>query len=344
MSDSEEKTLEPTTKKLRKAREKGQIPQFRDMRLLLLTATGVAFVWFMFDQIADYFRTSIQLAILAITDDQISYDSLVSHALSEGTRIVGLFFVILVSVLIVSSLVLNKGLVISFDPMVPKMSNMDPVKGFQRIFGVRAITELAKSLLRLIAGAAGVYLIFRYAVGSLVYAPFCGMACLLDLLLTLSAMIFGLIIFIALISAILDMPLQVWLFNRDQKMTRTEMKNEMKDSHGSPEIRKAIRRLRNEAAQSTGKVGIGKSTIIIFGDHYAVGLRYAKEEVNIPILVARAKGDRTEEFLEKARYLMVPFFRDDSLAERLFRARPGYPINEGEFAETAKAILMTSNN
>ena len=344
MSGSEEKTLDPTAKKLRKAREKGQIPQFRDMRLLMMTATGVAFVWFMFDEVANYFRTATDLAILAITDDQISYDSLISHAMGEGTRIIGLFFAILVAVLVITSLVLNRGFLISFDPMVPKMSNMDPVKGFQRIFGVRAITELAKSLLRLIVGVSGLYLIFRYVVGNLVYAPFCGMVCLLDLLLTLSIMIFGLIIFVALISAILDMPLQVWLFKRDQKMTRTEMKNEMKDSHGSPEIRKALRRLRNEAAQSSGKVGVGKATIIIFGDRYAVGLRYVKEEVNIPFLVARAKGDKTEEFLEKARYLMVPFFRDGDLAERLYRGRPGYPIGEGEFSDTAKALLMTSQN
>ena len=343
MSGSEERTLAPSARKLRKAREKGQIPLQRDTRVLVVTTAGLGFVWLAFDRFRDLFRTGMELAIAGIVAPEEGFDRVVGYALGEAARTVGMLVVVLLVALVLSSIVLNRGLVLSFDPITPKLSNMDPVKGLGNIFGARSLIELAKSLARLGFAAGGVALVVMAAAGSLVRAPFCGSGCLLGLTLTLAALVFAVVIGVALVAAVVDLPIQAWLFTRNQKMSHSEMKAERKDTQGSPEIRRAQRRLRTEEQRAVGRGGVGRATIIVFGEAHAVALRYVKAEHNTPIVVARARGARTAEFLEQARLLMVPFYRDEDLAARLVaNGQTGHPIHKSEFPDTAKAITTVS--
>ena len=342
MSGSEEKTLAPSQRKLRKAREKGQIPMQRDMRLLVVTAAGLLFLWAAATRIAAYFATLAALALDRIAEPEAAFAPVLSYALAEGGRLMAMLFLALLAALVVSSIVLNRGVIFTTHPLTPKLSNMDPVKGLGRMFGARGMSELGKSLVRMILSLAAVALVFWLTVGSLVHLPATGVAGVAEAALWLGAIVLGAILFVAAVAAVLDLPLQAWLFQRDQKMTRTEQKLENKDMHGAPEIRKALRRLRNEAARLPGKVGLPKATLVIFGDGAAVALRYVRAEHTVPIVVARGQGDRADALLDAARPLGVPHYRDAALAARLVVGTgPGNPIQPSEYGDVARAIGMT---
>ncbi len=339
MSDSEEKNIAPSEKKLRKARDEGQIAQYLDIKVALVTCVGIGMIWLFFGRFAAYFESNIIIAIQMIASPEYNYDEILYYSLFEGAATILPIFSVMFGVLIASSLVLNKGFILNFKSMHPKMSNIDPVNGVKRIFGVRALIEILKTVLRMVVTLTAVWFAMYYMAGDLVYVPGCGMRCLFEYFMILSVVVFVIILIIALVSAVIDIPIQSWLFTRDQKMSKTEQKNEMKDSFGSPEIRAARNKLRNEAAQQTGKAGVGHATIIIFGDDAAVGLRYVPDELPVPVLVARAKGSRVDDLLDDARYLKAPWHHDNDLAVRLASgSMVGNPISNRDFGDTAAAL------
>ncbi|MEM8848927.1 MAG: EscU/YscU/HrcU family type III secretion system export apparatus switch protein [Pseudomonadota bacterium] len=343
MSGSEERLLKPSARKLRKAREKGQIPMQRDTRLLVVTMGGLLFLWTSLDDVADHFMDSAAYAIALLQDPSRSYDEIIARSAAAGIRILGKLVAILVGLLIVSSIVLNRGLVFSFDPLTPRLSHLDPAEGLKRIFSLRTLADLGKSLLRLAFAIVGIWLVLRHLGSALLYAPRCGMPCLLDVTLMLAALVLLVIVVAAVIVAVLDLPLQARLFERDQKMTKSEAKAENKDMNGAPEIRTALRRLRREAAADRGgKLGVTRATLVVAGDDEAVAIRYVKAEFGIPVIVAKIRGsDRMDALGNQTTALSLPVFHDADLTRRILRgARAGRPIRPTEYSDTARLIQL----
>ncbi|MEM7491083.1 MAG: EscU/YscU/HrcU family type III secretion system export apparatus switch protein, partial [Pseudomonadota bacterium] len=144
--------------------------------------------------------------------------------------------------------------------------------------------------------------------------------------------------------AVIDLPLQARLFEKDQKMTKSEAKAESKDMNGSPEIRSALRRLRREAVNDRGgRLGISRSTLVIAGADEAVGIRYVKSEHAVPVIVAKVRGARKmEAMINQTTSLSLPVFNDADLAKRIMGgARPGQAIRPSEYSDTARLIQRT---
>ncbi|MEM7641687.1 MAG: EscU/YscU/HrcU family type III secretion system export apparatus switch protein [Pseudomonadota bacterium] len=340
MSDSEEKTLAPSQRKLRKAREKGQIARFADLVTAGGLAAGTAYLAFSLDEAA-VMTDVMALALDRMSDPpDVAFATILSAAIGGIARYVGSLVALLAGLSIVVNLVMNKGFLFTTDALSPKLSNLSPMKGFGRIFGLRAGVELIKSLLRMAVAMVAVWGVYRIGTASLIHAPDCGLGCAVGVILTLLALIAAVLIVIALIAAIIDIRLQVWLFMRDQKMSRSEQKAEQKESFGSPEIRKARKRLRNEAASSTGTPRLDRATIVIAGADDVAALRYDKSEYGVPVLMAKGRGGKAAPLLEAAMALGVPVYDHSDLATALCRKTgKGQPIKQGEFAATAKAIM-----
>lgn len=343
MSSSEAKTLAPSDKKLREARRKGQVAQFRDIGSVAVLATGCAFLWVALPRLVGIAEGALEAAFAGIADDPAERAApLAAVLLADLSQVLGLFFGFLVGAAVLASVAVHGGLMVSLDPISPKMSNLDPVKGFGRIFGVRALVEFAKSLLRLALGVAAVVLIGRYGVPSLIRSPACGLGCLLGSLGTILAMLFAAFVALGLVFAVPDLRLQRWLFERQMKMTRSEQKREHKDTQGTPEVRGEQRRLRREIAATATRLGGRNATLVVFGDGVAVGLRYVKAEVGVPMVVARARGsEAADRLLDLALLHGVPLWRDGRLALAILEgARLAQPIPQAEFQPIAEAMAQ----
>lgn len=343
MSESEEKTLEASDKKLRDARRKGQVAQFQDLLAFTGLAAGLGLLWASVPGTVGFFREMFDVAFAGIAEARAeSYLSVLGVAQLHAASLLGSLMGLLAATAVLTSLVAQKGLVFSLDPLVPKLSKMDPVQGIKRIFGVRGLVELAKNLVRFVAALVVIWLVARESAAALIQAPACGLRCLAETLLAVASVLFAALLLLAAVFAVPDVWLQTALFKRDQKMGRSEMKREQKDVHGSPEIRGARARLRKEAAEVRTRMGVRHASLVIYGARAAVGLRYVRDEVPVPMVVALARGAaRADDLLLRAQMSVVPLFHDDALAEAVAAiAKPGHPAPQSQFEGIAGAMAQ----
>ena len=344
MSSSEAKTLPPSDKKLREARRKGQVAQQRDMGTTACLAVGCGFLWIAWPRLAGLADGALEAALGGMADPEAGIAGLIPALTEAAAVLLGLLIGFLAAAAVLTNVVVHRGPLFSLSPIAPKLSNLDPVKGIGRIFGVRGLTEFAKNLLRLIAGALATALVLREGIPALLDAPHCGLRCLLGTLGTIIVMLFIAYVAIGLVFAVPDIRMQQWVFARQMKMTKTEMKREMKDSHGTPEIRQAQRRVRHEIATTETRLGARNATLVIFDEGAAVGLRYVKEEVGVPMVVARAPGpEAADRLLAAAQAHVVPLWRDGALARRILEgARLAHPVPQEAFQDVAEAMAATA--
>ena len=113
--------------------------------------------------------------------------------------------------------------------------------------------------------------------------------------------------------------MQRWLFRRDMRMSKTDAKREWKDMEGDPQIRGAQKQLRQEAAQDgTPRMGFGMATVLIYGNGFAVGLRYVQGETLLPLVVGKISGDTATELVNLVMANDGPLYYDSVLATQLY--------------------------
>lgn len=336
---SEEKTLPPSQKKLRDARNKGQIAKSRDLVSALGLAVATAFLWSRSGTLTNEWREvllyadRVQNEPFSVAVPQVGASL---AALASRTVLPLLAFVIAAG--LVGSVLANGGVVFSLDPLTPKLDHLNPFAGLKRIFGVKALVELAKTLVKALLLGGALLLVFLGTWNTLVLLPTCGIGCLDFVVGTQTKLLFAIAVGAFLAAGILDMLIQRWLFLRDMKMSTSELKREFKEQEGDPHVRGAHRRHRQEDAQLP-PTGLKRATILIRGRAVAVGLRYVPGEGGVPIVVCRAKGAQAEVMIEAAAELGIPRAPDHGLAASLVKTvPPGTALPNRYFDRAARAI------
>ncbi len=339
MSDtSEEKKLPPTAKKLGDARKKGQIARSADFVSAVSTCTGLGYLWLNAGPIADEWHEALRLI------DKLQgqpFNSAAQQALGVLTEramaTVGPFLGSVVAAAILAGFLANRGLVFSFEPIKPKLENMDPIKGFKRIASLRSLIELGKTLFKVFVLGTTVLFTVTGTWKTLVYLPACGMGCLYFVFIELKLLI-GIAAGAFLIGGLFDCLIQRWLFLRDMRMTETEAKRESKEQQGNPQLKGEHRRLGQEAANES-PLGVHRATLIVRGRETLVGLRYVRGETGVPVLVCRGKGEAASQLLNEARALHLSIMDDHVLARRLFRrTKLGSAVPARHFEAVARAL------
>lgn len=312
---SEEKTLPPSHKKLADARRKGQVAGCKE----LVTAAGSTVV-------LGYVAlrgASLMAAFQGVLDeagrlDAAAWDrafpAVLDHALSAGALFVLPLLALIVAAVLAASVVGHGGLVFSTDPLAPKLERISPAAGFGRIFALRNAVETAKTVLKFTTIAVTAAILLRAAFEPLAELPSCGLGCVPGLVRAIFGPLLAIacLVFLALGAA--DLGLQRYLFRRDQRMTRTEMKRERKDTQGNPMIRRAHKRERQDAMRSHVRLGLRHATFVIAGDAGAVALCYAPPDIAVPALVARAGPEALRTLLDEAALLGLPCVHDSDAA------------------------------
>jgi type III secretion protein U len=339
MNDStEERALPATKKKLDEARKKGQIFHSSDMVAAATTCSVLLLVWLSTKDLLHEVRMTIagfgETSVLPFRQATM----VIAGSLSDAVvPFLIRLTITVVSVSILTNLVISRGFLFSLEPMKPRADHLNPVEGFKRMFAVRGLIELVKSLLKtllLIAFCIGIGL---GSVNAILRAPSCGWICLSPLF---TAAIRPLVLAgtIVLLSAgLIDILVQRWLFQRQMRMTRTELKRERKDQEGTPEIRTAQRRGRRELLQGAAGVGVEAAPLFIAGEDVTVGLRYVRGETPVPRLVCKGRGIRARHLLMLR--ASVPKVDDAELAADLDRRiEPGHYIAEEFYNPVARAL------
>ncbi len=285
----QERTEEPTPKRLKEARERGQVPRSRELNTMTLTLSGAGALVLlgeeMVGRLSALLRDGWQLNRAEVFDLSAGIEHL-SRAVTEALLILGPLLILLFIAALVGPLALG-GWSFSAKSLGFKWQKLDPVTGLARIFSLKGGMELAKTLLKfaVVAGASAVLLWSSSgALLDLGREPL--QQAMAHAAHLLSWSFVGLSAVLILVAAV-DVPFQVWDHRRQLKMTRQEIKDEMKESEGRPEVKGRIRALQREIAQRRMMEEVPKADVVIVNPtHYAVALRF-DESMAAPRVVAK---------------------------------------------------------
>ncbi|MCS4502784.1 Flagellar biosynthetic protein FlhB [wastewater metagenome] len=319
--DGQEKTEEPTEKRRRDAKEKGQVPRSRELSTtlaMLAAAVGLLGLGgYMADGLDALLRGNLAVDRAAAFDPNAPV-RMFEEAIIQGILVVAPFALIMLAVNLVAPVALG-GWSFSGKALAPKLEKISPLKGFKRIFGVNGLVELGKALAKItVVGTVGVVMLkvqlrdFQALTGMPLAA---GAAQAADLF-------FGtfLVLSVSLILiAAVDIPYQIWDHTKKLRMTKQEVKDEFKDTEGKPEVKGRIRQLQQELARGRMMEAVPEADVVVTNPtHFAVALRYDGANMRAPRVVAKGGDQLARRIRELAGEHRVPLFEAPQLARALY--------------------------
>ncbi|MEY4761018.1 MAG: hypothetical protein RLZZ200_874 [Pseudomonadota bacterium] len=321
-TDQHDRTESPTQKRIDEARRNGQIPRSRDLTaaaVMLTAGLGLqALGPTLGERLGELMRHGLMLDREEAIDPSRMVPALGEAALNAAITISPILVLTLVAAL-GAPLVLG-GWSFSATALAPRFDRLDPIAGFGRMFSLRSAVELGKSLAKfgVVATAGMVVFAIHFkemmALGSQPIGPAVGQSIAIggQALTALTAAL--------ILIAAIDVPFQFWQYNRDLRMTREEIKQEMRENDGSPEVRGQIRRLMRERAQRRMMQDVPKADVIVVNPtHFAVALRYDEKRHRAPVVVAKGVDFVAARIREVATEHQVPIFEAPPLARALHR-------------------------
>lgn len=340
--NGQERTEEPTPKRRQEAREKGQVPRSRELNttlIMLAAALGLyVFGGYMgnglYDVVDSHFRFERELAF-----DPLAPVRLLQQAIGRGLLVVAPFALLMVVVAIGSSVLLGGW---SFSPqaMAPKLEKLNPIKGLQRMFSLRAIMELIKALAKVtVVGGVGVLVLYNFQDDFLTLA---GASLETGIALGIKLFFWAFVLLslaLALVAAV-DVPYQLWDNTKKMRMTKQEVKDEFKETEGKPEVKGRIRQLQREMSRGRMLEQVPQADVVVTNPtHFAVALKYDQLKMGAPRVVAKGTQLMAARIRELALENKVPLFEAPPLARALYHTTEiDHEIPDGLYLAVAQVL------
>ena len=320
--DGGEKTEQPTEKRLREAREQGNTPRSRELATAAVFGGGVLAVMATGGSLAsgaiDWMKQALK-PDLALRQHPME---LFGHVGDLFLRLLLVTAPLLIVCLLASFLapVVMGGLRWSAKAMMPDFTRMNPASGLKRLYGPEAIAEFTKSLLRVAFVGVGAGIVMWGGMDllrGLLHLPL-ESAIVRGLGFTLKLLL-GTAVAMLLLAAI-DAPYQRWNWMRKLKMTREELRREMKESEGSPEVKGRIRQMQHQMANRRMMEAVPTADVVLVNPtHYAVALKYEGGKMGAPTVVALGVDETALHIRKIAESNKVAIVSAPPLARALYR-------------------------
>jgi len=317
-----EKTEEPTPRRREEARERGHVAKSVELNAAIVLLIGMLGLYL--------FGSNIFRAVLAISrylvagvcssDPSVSDVQQLTHGVIVRMAWVMAPFMLLVAVAALASNMLQVGFVLSSTPIIPDFKRLSPISGLKKVFSMRGLVRLLVSL-----GKVAV-------IGTIAYATIRSEAVRFTTLVDMEfGDIFGYAASVVLklgfrvglallVLAILDYGYQRWQYEKDLRMSRQEVREELKRMEGDPHVRERRRRLQRQLALSRMMAEVPKAQVVITNPtELALAIRYDNKTMKAPKLVAKGRALMARRIVQKAVASDVPIVENKPLARSLFR-------------------------
>ena len=343
---SSEKTEQPTPKKERDARSKGQVARSQEV-VTTVSLFGVLIVIYVMGgsiwaQLVSLMDT---VAGLAANKDE---SSLSAGLMSAWSISVSIMMPILAATLVfgIAANAIQVGALFSFEAITPKLEKISIAKGFKRIFSVKQLIEMLKSIFKIIFLTFLLYFVVRNAIGPYITSVGCGVLCLSTVT---SAVLLQLLLYSALafvIVAGLDFMYQKHSHTKSLMMTKDEVKREYKESEGDPIVKGQRRALAQELVMSDNVKQVqSSSAVVVNPTHLAIAIRYDPDTAPLPVVVAKGRMLQAMEIRIAAEQAGVPIFRNVPLARQLFAdTAPGDYVPDDLFDIVAEILAWVQRH
>jgi flagellar biosynthetic protein FlhB len=321
--DSDLERTEPASaRKLQQAREKGQVARSRELATFAVLMTAGAAIALtggaLLENLSGVMRANFILDRAAAFDSTLMFSRFIDAAW-QTLFAFSPFVVVVILAALLSHMVLS-GWMFSAQALNFELDRLNPISGFSRIFSWQGAAELFKAIVKsvLIGGvAAWVILGQREEWLALLHEPLSiGLAHMAKLVSFTFLAVAGSLVLVAMV----DVPFQLWNFHRGMRMTKEEVRQELKETEGDPQIKARIRSLQREAARRRMMAEVPKADVVVTNPrHYAVALAYQESKMAAPKVVAKGAQLVAERIKELAREHRVPVLEAPPLARALFR-------------------------
>jgi flagellar biosynthesis protein FlhB len=320
-TDESERTEDPTPQRREDFRKRGQVAQSRELASVFVILSSLIALWFLsqffLSQLTQIFTRSFTDYLITSSRNEDWYPA-VLFAISKSALVVGPLALMLWIVNVASSLV-QVGLLHNEEALNFDLNKLNPVEGFKKLLSLRAVVEGVKAIIKISLVSAIVYAIIKGEIVSMPKLVSYDVQSLLTYIGHLLLKLFGWVGLFMLGLAGFDYFYQRWELEKQMRMTKQEVKEEIKSREGDPMIRARVRKLQRELANRRMMDDVKKADVIITNPtHIAVALQYSKEMI-APKLIAKGAGEIADRIKKQAKEFNIPIVENKPLARTIYK-------------------------
>lgn len=333
-----EKTEPASPRRLEKAREEGQVPQSRELTAFLVMAAGAGGLWALSGWFVRRGEDVMRMGLAFDRQHAFDPNAVGQSLLTMGSEAVGTlapFFIATLVAALLAPILLTGGWVFSPNALGLKLERLDPLKGVKRMFSWQSIAEMVKGILKALLLGGIVFWVVLNERDNLF--------ALLGLSIESALPSFGRMILYAFVGfvaglaviALIDVPFQLWRYYVGLRMTKEELKQELKELEGDPYLKARIRSQQREVARRRMMAEVPKADVVVTNPtHFAVALKYDNKKMGAPMVVAKGMNLVAQKIRDLAGENNVPVLELPPLARALHR--------HVEIGEAIPATLYTA--
>ena len=319
----QERTEKATSKKKEDARNKGQVAISREVSsaMVLLASLGFFYFagswmfWNLSEVITRVFQNLGTLQFNTINDASV-------FSLEVLSRLLAILIPLLLplAILGLAANILQVGFKFSTEAISPKFNKLNPISGMKRLVSLKAFVELAKSILKVLFIGTIAYILVKSDLEAFPLLIHQEVGQILIFIARVSLKISFFVCLALVVLAVLDFLYQRWQHEKDLKMTKQEVKDEQKQTHGDPKVKGRIRSMQLEMARRRMMEAVPEADVVITNPtHLAIAIKFSAEEMMAPVVLAKGAGHVAQRIKEIAAEHQVPLVEDKPLAQALFK-------------------------
>ncbi|WP_295718823.1 flagellar biosynthesis protein FlhB [uncultured Halovibrio sp.] len=340
--DSQEKTEDPTPRRLEKAREEGQVPQSKDLGTALVLMAGATGLLLFGGSIGGELKQMLEFNFALERGQIFDTSQMLQHLGQSATTAAVALTPLLIALAVAAFLgpIMLSGFLLSGKAVAPQLSRMSPVKGLGRMFGIRSLVELGKSVAKVSLVCLIAMAILDIRTEDLLAISSESPNRATEHTLWTLAWSFFLLSCSTIIIAVIDVPFQIHDHQKKMRMSKQEVKDEFKETEGKPEVKQKVRQLQQEMTQRRMMEDVPSADVVITNpEHYAVALKYDGKSMAAPVVVAKGADEIATKIMEIAREHRVDVLRTPPLARAVYHnAEIGENIPEGLYMAVAQVL------
>jgi flagellar biosynthetic protein FlhB len=337
-----EKTEQASAKRLENARQEGDVPRSRELATCAVLFSAGLGMLILSEPLSLALKNSMRTGLRF--DRSLAFDpSLLLVSIAENLHTLLLAFAplaLLLFLVAIASPVLIGGWVFTGKAFIPQFSRLNPIKGLGNMMSKNAAVELLKSIIKTILVASVAYLIMAHDVDAILKLANLPLKMAIPQVNNLLLMGFIAIVSALVFIAAIDVPYQLYQYDHKLKMTKQELRQEAKESEGSPEIKARIRQQQREMAKRRMMSAIPKADVVITNPtHYAVAIQYKGVGMRAPVVVAKGADVLALKIRELATEHKITILEAPKLARALFaHTELGTEIPQALYSAVAEVL------
>ena len=320
MADDQEKTEEPTPKKIEDARKEGNVAKSQDVSGVVTLVVGVVvlifYMKFLIYKIADFYRY-----YLSFFSHQFTLNDIINLFIKSAIEVLLLLAPIALAIMLAGVIgnVAQFGFLFTTKAIMPKFSKINPISGLKNLFSTKKLFEGFKITLKVAIAFFVGFKLFLSWLDEIPKLELFDLMTQIKWLVDKSIILAFTMIGVFLVFAAIDFAYQKYSYKKSLKMSKQEIKDEMKNSEGNPEIKAKIRQIQMKMASQRMMGEIPKADVVVTNPtHYAVAIRYDKSQDKAPKVIAKGVDHLAQKIKEIAREHDIMIVENKPLARQLY--------------------------